>query len=409
MSDPRTKTLCQTRHAVILAAGESKRTRPLTLHRPKPLIPLLGKPLLSYILDELVGIIERVTLVVGYRADDIRAVFGSSYRGMELRYVQQQVVNGTAGALLAVEKQHAHAPPIDEPFFLLYGDNLISQIDLEHVCAQRYAMAALRVEDHSGFGILEVADGRVLRIIEKPLHAPPDPLANPGIFHFDQHVFPVLHQIVPSPRGEYELTDLIALLAQQHAVGYSICRGQWVPIGNPWEALIACAFLLRHYVERRPSINPEVHIDTHCQIDGPVSIGRASIGAGCRIIGPTYIADGVVIGEGCTIEQAVLETGALVGENCVIRQSVLGAQTQIGAGSVLESSLLDTQASTGPNVRLLARLFEDVRPVASTMGLLDRAALCSRGTVLGPAVALPAGAAIEPGSVIFPDAHPAAE
>ncbi|MCU0490209.1 MAG: sugar phosphate nucleotidyltransferase, partial [Chloroflexaceae bacterium] len=207
---PSTNHACTTRHAVILAAGESKRTRPLTNDRPKPLIPLLGKPLLAHILDELVGLVETVTLVVGYRAADISAHFGSAYRGMALRYAHQHQTNGTASALLAVETAFG---PLDEAFFLLYGDNLISREDLEPLCQQPYSLAGLRVDDARSFGVLELADDHVVRILEKPANPPPHALANPGIYHFGPAAFPALHEIRPSPRGEYEFTDLIELLA----------------------------------------------------------------------------------------------------------------------------------------------------------------------------------------------------
>lgn len=194
---------CPTRHAVILAAGESTRTRPLTLHRPKPLIPLLGKPLLAHILDELVGIVQHVTLVVGYRADDIRRSFGTSYQGMQLSFVVQEQVNGTAGALLSVAQQAegGGAPPLDAPFFLLYGDNLISQVDVRGVCRDRYCLAGLQVADPRLFGVLEIHEGQVVRILEKTPYPPPGAPANPGIYHLDGQAVPLLAQIQPSPRA----------------------------------------------------------------------------------------------------------------------------------------------------------------------------------------------------------------
>lgn len=228
---------CLTLHAVILAAGESTRTRPLTLHRPKPLIPLLGRPLLAHILDALVGLVERVTLVVGYRAEMVEAAFGSAYRGMVLHYARQEVMNGTAGALLAVG-------PIDESFFLLYGDNLVAHEDIVGVCRARYSVAGLRVADARSFGVLEMVDGTVRRIVEKPADPPPDALANAGVYHFDGAVFPLLERIVPSPRGELELTDLVGALAMEQPVQAHICTGHWVPVGTPWEALSAAQFLL---------------------------------------------------------------------------------------------------------------------------------------------------------------------
>lgn len=350
---------CATRHAVILAAGESKRTRPLTSHRPKPLIPLLDRPLLAHILDALVGLVERATLVVGYRAEQIEAAFGATYRGIALRYVRQTVVNGTAGALLA-------AGPIDEPFFLLYGDNLIAREDVLGVCRGRYGVAGLPVPDARSFGVLEIAGGLVRRIVEKPADPPPGALANPGIYHLDGAVFPLLARIEPSPRGELELTDLIGALAAAGPVLPHVCTGHWVPVGTPWEALSAAQFL----AATRP--------------DGPVYVHpEARVHPGARIIGPAAIGPGASVEDGAVVEASVLGPGASVGAGAQVRSSWLDDGASVGAGAVLE-----------------ARPFDELRPTAEVRGALGRGLLVSRGAVVSRGAAVPAGARVAPGTVV---------
>jgi NDP-sugar pyrophosphorylase family protein len=385
---------CSTRHAIILVAGESKRTRPLTLHRPKPLIPLLGRPLLAHILDELVDLVDRVTLVVGYRADDIRAHFGTNYQGIEMRYVNQREVNGTASAVLSV------AGAVDEPFFLLYGDNLISRADVAGVCRRRYSMAALAVDDPRSFGILDISGTQVLKIIEKPQNPPPGALANPGIYHFDAEVFPLLYRIEPSPRGEYELTDLIALLAQEEPVGYHVCTGYWVPVGTPWEALGANMFLLARRAPRPARLDTAAQIASDAQVIGAAHIGRASIGPGSRIIGPAYIGDGCVIGAGALIEGSSLEANVQIGARSIVQRSALGAGVQVGQNCLIQSSLLDEDALVGSGARLPEHHFADVRPVAATGGLLSREALATRGAIVARAAVIAPGSVIEPGSIL---------
>lgn len=388
---------CRTRHAIILAAGESKRTRPLTAQRPKPLIPLLGKPLLAHILDELVGLVTQVTLVVGYRAEAIEASFGASYRGLALRYVRQTEVNGTASALMAVV---AAGDLLDEPFFLLYGDNLISQDDLRAICRWRYGLSALRVDNPRSFGVLELRDGRVLRILEKPEHPPADALANPGIYHFDSEAFTALQHIRPSPRGEYELTDLIGILAQVHPINYSICTGYWVPVGTPWEALNAVAFLLARRAAQPPAYDPEAVIPADCIISGAVQVGRARLGAGCRIVGPALIGDGCVIGDGCLIEGSVLDSGVTLGERCVVQRSALGAGVGLDAGCYVQSSFIDDGVSLGAGVQLRERSFADIQPAAATGDWLNRSALLVRGCIVGSGVTLSPATRIEPGTIV---------
>jgi bifunctional UDP-N-acetylglucosamine pyrophosphorylase/glucosamine-1-phosphate N-acetyltransferase len=373
------------------------------LQRPKPLIPLLGQPLLAHIFDQLVGLVEHVTLVVGYRAADISAHFGAEYRGMRLRYVLQTERNGTAGALLALADAAAAS---DEPFFLLYGDNLISHTDLLRVCQQRYCLAALPVDDPRSFGVLDIEGDHVRRIIEKPPDAPPGSLANPGIYHFDGAVFPLVRQITPSPRGEYELTDLIELLAQQQHVGYSTCAGYWIPIGTPWETLAASLFLLHQRASLHPYIDPNAELDASCALVGAAHVGNgARLGPGCTLHGPVLIGENVVIEAGCTIERAVIEAGAVIEHGSTISSSMIGAGCKIGPDCTVQYSLLDSEASLGAGTSLLSRAFSEVQPSAATVGLLDVATMQQRGVVLGQGVHVPSGTLAEAGSVLFPDAY----
>lgn len=385
--------ICTTRHVVILAAGESKRTRPLTAHRPKPLIPLLGRPLLAHILDELAGLVDRATLVVGYRAEMIEACFGDRYRDISLRYVRQTVVNGTAGALLA-------AAPIDEPFFLLYGDNLIARADVLGVCDERYKLAGLPVEDARSFGVLDIVDGRVRGVLEKPANPPPNALANPGIFHLDQAAFPALERIRPSPRGELELTDLIGLLAEDHPVGHHVCVGHWMPVGTPWEALSAAQFLLARRAGLRMQISPRAALDPSAQLAGAVTIGSARIEAGARIIGPTVIGDGCVIGAGSVITRSALEPGAVIGSNCTVTDSVIGAGAHVDDSAAVESAWLDDGAVVGAEASLRAETFADLRSTAATTGLLTPAQLATRGAILAAGVRVRPWGTVGAGAVI---------
>ncbi|GIV88323.1 MAG: nucleotidyltransferase [Chloroflexus sp.] len=380
------------RHAVILVAGASTRTRPLTEHRPKPLIPLLGRPLLAHILDELVGLVERVTLVVGYRAEQIIATFGDTYRGMTLRYVHQTEINGTAGALLA-------AAPIDEPFYLLYGDNLIDRADVIGVGQYRYAVAGLPVADPRSFGILDVQDGLVYRIIEKPTDPPPDALANPGIYHFDEEVFPLLRQIIPSPRGELELTDLIALLSAHHPVACHVCTGHWIPVGTPWEALLAARFLLARMAQVRsePYVAVNARVDAHAELEGAVVVGEgAVIDAQARIVGPTVIGQNAVIGPGALVIASAIESGATIGADAMIGGSVVGAKAMVGASAAISHSWLDDEAQVGHHAVLEASVTA-TQPAAVVNNLLTPADVRTRGAIIA------ARAVVAPQTVLPPE------
>lgn len=386
------------RHAVILAAGASKRTRPLTDHRPKPLIPLLGRPLLAHILDELHGLIDRATLVVGYRADQIRAHFGASYRGIDLRYVVQTIVNGTAGALLA-------ATPIAEPFFLLYGDNLIARSDVLGVSRRPNMLAGLPVADARAFGVLDYDGDQVWRIIEKPQHPPANPLANPGIFHFSADAADLAAQITPSPRGELELTDLIELLAARGPVGYHICQGHWLPVGTPWEALSAARYLLRSLVTHDQIAHAALIAPT-AELRGPLFVAAgAQIGPRARVIGPAYIGPGAEIGADAVLIESVLEQGALLDAGAQLIGSVLGSGARVGAHAVVRNSWIDDQASLGAGSWVQAAELSELQPAAATGGRLSLREQRTLGTVIARGVQLPVGAVLPAGSVVS-DAGP---
>jgi bifunctional UDP-N-acetylglucosamine pyrophosphorylase/glucosamine-1-phosphate N-acetyltransferase len=385
------------RHAVILVAGASTRTRPLTVQRPKPLIPLLGRPLLAHILDELVGLVDRVTLVVGYRADQIVATFGPVYRGMAIRYAYQTTINGTAGALMA-------ATPLDEPFVLLYGDNLVSRADIEGVRQMRYGVAGLRVSDPRSFGILELVDGQVQRIIEKPAYPPPDALANAGIYHFDSEVVPLLHQITPSPRGELELTDLIGLLAARHPVGCHVCTGHWIPVGTPWEALVAARFLLAQQAQHQlqPQIAPGATVDPQAELEGSVVIGEgARIEGQVRIVGPVWIGPRAEIRSGALVIASVIETGATIESEAMVGGSVIGPAAIVGASATISHSWLDEGVQIGPQTVIEAAAFSDPQPTAVVNGLLSHADLVNRGAVVAAGLTIAPASRVAAGSVLM--------
>ena len=331
--------------ALIMAAGRSTRTYPLTLTRPKPLLKLVNKTILEHQLDALSGIVDGVVLVVGYRKEMIQHSLGDDYRGISIQYVEQTEQRGTGHAVLQA------AGLIDEPFLAMNGDDLYDPDDLASLARARQAALVKTVPDPSLYGIYELADGdRVVRLVEKPQ---PDQIfsniANIGAYKFTPDVFAVLETVELSPRGEIEITSAVQALADTSDFRVVQAQGYWLAIGYPWHLLEANAFLLEH----RPDWTIEGQVSPAAHIDGPVGIGPGTVvrpgvvidgpvlvGRDCTIGPNAHLRPGATIGDRCRVGQAVevknsiLMDGATVAHLTYIGDSVVGQDANIGCGTV---------------------------------------------------------------------------
>lgn len=205
------------KRAVLLAAGRGQRLAPHTDHTPKPLMPLAGHPLVEYALCHLreAGIRE-VLLVVGYRGAQIRDYFADGHAlGLKLHYIDQHQARGTgAAALLAEEFSKT------EPFFLGWGDIIAARDEyrrlvLEFVEKRPDALMLLeRVKGPHRGAAIEIQDGYVTSLIEKPAQS--TAIWNQaGLAIYTEAIFPCLHQLQPSERGELEFTAAVQMLVEQ--------------------------------------------------------------------------------------------------------------------------------------------------------------------------------------------------
>ena len=171
--------------AVILAAGKGTRMRPLTLETPKPMIEVLGQPLLHHIIDSLPGKITEVILVVGYKQEKIKEYFGEEFEGKRLTYVTQEERKGTGHALGLCKDLFNEG----ERFLLMVGDDLHSPEALEKLVAHPLALLVHEHEEPSRFGVIEADENnKALSFIEKPEN-PTSNLVWPGVAVLDTRVF----------------------------------------------------------------------------------------------------------------------------------------------------------------------------------------------------------------------------
>jgi glucose-1-phosphate thymidylyltransferase len=222
--------------AVVLAAGEGTRLRPLTEDKPKGMVEVDGQPILSHCFDQLVELgADELIVVVGYLKEKIIDHYGDEYNGIPITYTHQRDQQGLAHALLTAEDH------IDDDFMLILGDNIFNA-NLEDVVRRQQedrADAAFLVEEvaweeASRYGVCDTNKyGEVTYVIEKP-DDPPSNLVMTGFYTFTPAIFHACHLVQPSNRGEYEISEAIDLLIRSGRTIDAIGLEGWrMDIGYP--------------------------------------------------------------------------------------------------------------------------------------------------------------------------------
>lgn len=331
--------------AVILAAGEGTRMRPLTAARPKVMLPIANKPMMEHSVDAAIQAgIRDFVIITGYREDSIKDYFGDgSGKGISIEYVHQDSQLGTANAI-GYAKGH-----VDGRFVVLNGDMLISPEHIRHlISTDKDAVITVKeVDNPCHFGVIETDDDRVVRIIEKPQH-PPSKLANAGIYLLTEAVFDFIAKTQLSPRGELEITDSLQMMIDAGCnVGYAVLDSDWIDIGRPWDLLDANRVLLENMkgmcegtVEPYATLHGEVTVGrgtiirNGSYIIGPVVIGEdCDIGPNCFIRASTAIGNNVHIGNAVEVKNSIIMNGTKIGHLSYLGDSVIGLKCNFGAGT----------------------------------------------------------------------------
>lgn len=286
--------------AVILAAGKSTRTHPLTLTRPKPLLKVANKTLLEHNLDNLAGIVSNAIIVVGYKKALIKKHIGKKYRGISITYVEQKKQLGTAHALLLAE------PHIKGRFVMMAGDDIYSKADITNCIKHRYSILTSKAENPKNFGVVVRKNNVLVDFVEKPKKFISNVIST-SFYSLDKKVFGFLKKIKKSERGELELPDAVILLSKKEPVRCVMAR-QWLPIGYPWDLLRADSII-------RKGRN---FIGKNSRISGNVK--NSSIGGGCTIKGNvtnSIVMDNAVVDHGSIVQDSV------IGENSYFRGKII--------------------------------------------------------------------------------------
>ena len=339
--------------AVVMAGGEGSRLRPLTLERPKPMLPVVNRPVLGHILYLLKqhGIVD-VVITLQYLAAQIQDYFGDGKAlGMNIEYVIEESPLGTAGSVKNAQQYLAD----DEPFLVISGDAL-TDFDLTALVAyhqERRALLTLalyHVPDPLEYGVINVhEDGRVAQFLEKPRWgAVTSDTVNTGIYVVQPEV---LRRIPTDREVDWSQHIFPQMLAGGEPLYGYIADGYWCDIGTLNEYRRANADLLNGVLnlgelgQKSGSgiwTGGAVQIAPDAQIFGPVYLGEeVQVKSGVEIHGPAVIRDFTVLDNRSHIHRSIIWRNCYIGEGVQLRGAIIGRQCSIKArANVFEGAVL---------------------------------------------------------------------
>ena len=384
MSQELTATSSRPTSAVVLAAGEGVRLRPLTANRPKPMLPAGTRPILEHVLNALIDTgVDDIHLVVGYQANRVRSHFGATYRDVPITYHTQTNQLGSGHALL----QAQDGP--EGSFLLVNGDQIVDHRIVESVGeahAGAATMAVVEGPEAVDYGAVSLDGDTITELVERPAGGE-FRLFNAGVYAFTQQIFEVLDSLSVE-RGELPLTAAIQQLIDNETDTVDGVRTDrfWMDATHPWDLLSLSRELLSRGWVDVPTAEPDIHVAESAHIHPEATL-----------VGPVVVDS-----------DAVVEAGAVVGPYAAV-----GASATVGAGAVLQDIVVDTDTTIGPNttaIELVAGQGCELGAGLTVAGGPADVVLDDQvhggvdlGGVIADRVEVGGGATLEPGALVGPD------
>lgn len=336
--------------AILLAGGRGTRLRPLTIHTPKPIVPIFDRPFLQYQLDQLkqVAEVDEVILSLNYQPRRIEEMFGDGGdTGLRLRYVVEPQPLGTAGAIRYAGES------VRESVIVFNGD-VLAEVDLSAVVALHRARKALAtivltpVDNPSAYGLVETdPDGNITRFLEKPNQ---DEITcdtiNAGIYILEPETFDRIPKDTP---WSIERSFFPSLIERGETFVAYVHRGYWIDIGTPEKYLQVHRDIMDGRFHAQPFtsgpslawVSPGARVDEGAVLEGPCFVDDgAVVRGGARIGAYSVIGRQCHIEEHAVVEQSILWANTWIGQDAIVRRSILGRQCHLGKSALVEDGVV---------------------------------------------------------------------
>ena len=324
---------------IILHGGHGTRLRPLTHTGPKQLLPIANKPMSEYCLNVIrdCKITEIAIIIGGNGSNKVKEYYGDGSKfGVKLTYIEQDFPKGIAHAINLCKDF------IDNEKFLTFlGDNIIQKpiydISQKFQNSNDDALVLLcPVNNPERFGIAEVIENKIVKIVEKPKN-PSSNLAVTGIYFLSPKIFDIFSRLKPSYRNELEITDALQMmLDENNTVNFEMITDYWKDTGTPNDIIHANGEVLKNL---KPKI--EIEKPNNCEIIGDVIINsNVILKENTKIIGPCIIGKNSVIGSNTTIGPNVSIGNDSFLSNCQVSNSIIMNNCKINSSINLENSII---------------------------------------------------------------------